>query len=721
MAQPAAAPADPPSALLEAARSIRAVLARGLSARRAPTAASKENASVPSAGSPLLAKFRALQTDVAEQDKVVAALRGMLRRGGAPDAAIDACIDKALFPGVDPPSTRRSATVADAIAPGASRELLAREIRALRAERDAAALTEMTSGRNAKLGGGGDFAARRELARVAETLERLASEAEASAEARAAAAAGNAPTTQKFSAAIPPRGTRDPTPRKPPPKTRTKPKPKEPKDPKDPKDPPPERFASSPSPSSSSAPPPPPPPPSVSAAELDAIVAARVDAQTRAMDEWRREEAERFRLALAEAKRAVEEEVRALDARRAEETSRAAREALESATRRVAEAAAEAAAANAAAAAANDSNGSGSSEALDAVLAKLEEVHRSFQRSLDESRRAAAAERAESLDRLAAAVERGVGDGIDASLVADALAARCAADANAETLRDDLRGDLASVAEEMSRAANETARTLANVERRTSALAERVDAAAEEAAAARAAASADADAGANNAAASVAASLAEEVRTTRRVLLAARAEARAERGEIKALIRSVAEGDLAEATRRLERHAEDLGAAKAEIEALREELDMEGEEEEKGGGGEEEKEGGGEEKEEEKEEKEKEEVDNEDKEKEEVEKEAEAAAAAEEETDDGSDAGSSAAASSSDEDGGAAVDAAVDAAVADAAEGAASDAGSSAGSSSREALGVAASESPERAAALADSRRAREGLEALAGGIDETR
>ena len=70
---------------------------------RAPTAASKENASVPSAGSPLLAKFRALQTDVAEQDKVVAALRGMLRRGGAPDAAIDACIDKALFPGVDPP------------------------------------------------------------------------------------------------------------------------------------------------------------------------------------------------------------------------------------------------------------------------------------------------------------------------------------------------------------------------------------------------------------------------------------------------------------------------------------------------------------------------------------------------------------------------------------------------------------------------------------------
>ena len=200
------------------------------------------------------------------------------------------------------------------------------------------------------------------------------------------------------------------------------------------------------------------------------------------------------------------------------------------------------------------------------------------------------------------------------------------------------------------------------------------------------------------------------MRTTRRVLLAARAEARAERGEIKALIRSVAEGDLAEATRRLERHAEDLGAAKAEIEALREELDMEGEEEEKEGGrgGEG---GGGEEKEEEKE----------DKEKEEVEKEAEAESAAEEETDDGSDAGSSAAASSSDEDGGAAVDAAVDAAVADAAEGAASDAGSSAGSSSREALGVAASESPERAAALADSRRAREGLEALAGGIDETR
>ena len=33
MAQPAAAPADPPSALLEAARSIRAVLARGAAAQ----------------------------------------------------------------------------------------------------------------------------------------------------------------------------------------------------------------------------------------------------------------------------------------------------------------------------------------------------------------------------------------------------------------------------------------------------------------------------------------------------------------------------------------------------------------------------------------------------------------------------------------------------------------------------------------------------------------
>ena len=84
--------------LANAARDIRAVLARGLASRKdAPT---KEN-DAPRSGAPLLAKFRAAQMDLAEQDKVIFALRAMLRGGGAPDDAIDRWIDRHLFPGVD--------------------------------------------------------------------------------------------------------------------------------------------------------------------------------------------------------------------------------------------------------------------------------------------------------------------------------------------------------------------------------------------------------------------------------------------------------------------------------------------------------------------------------------------------------------------------------------------------------------------------------------------
>lgn len=110
--------------LANAARDIRAVLARGLASRKdAPT---KEN-DAPRSGAPLLAKFRAAQADLAEQDKVISALRAMLRGGGAPDDAIDRWIDRHLFPGVDTSEGHEGV-----IAPGASRELLAREIRHLK-------------------------------------------------------------------------------------------------------------------------------------------------------------------------------------------------------------------------------------------------------------------------------------------------------------------------------------------------------------------------------------------------------------------------------------------------------------------------------------------------------------------------------------------------------------------------------------------------------------
>ena len=195
--------------LANAARDIRAVLARGLASRKdAPT---KEN-DAPRSGAPLLAKFRAAQMDLAEQDKVISALRAMLRGGGAPDDAIDRWIDRHLFPGVDTSEGHEGV-----IAPGASRELLAREIRHLKvcsrpradpraperirahsarparapattrsrpffprtfrssstqARINRSSISSLTDGPRA-LGGGGNFAARHELHRIAAVLEDL--------------------------------------------------------------------------------------------------------------------------------------------------------------------------------------------------------------------------------------------------------------------------------------------------------------------------------------------------------------------------------------------------------------------------------------------------------------------------------------------------------------------------------------------------------------------
>ena len=98
------------SALVDAARSIRGVLAKGLAAREprhghAKTARamdpSKENrmslanAHAPDEtpeerAAPLLAKFRRAQADRAEQDKIIAAMRRLLTRAGATKEMIDA-------------------------------------------------------------------------------------------------------------------------------------------------------------------------------------------------------------------------------------------------------------------------------------------------------------------------------------------------------------------------------------------------------------------------------------------------------------------------------------------------------------------------------------------------------------------------------------------------------------------------------------------------------
>lgn len=174
------------SALADAARSIRGVLAKGLAAREPrhghPKTAramdpSKENrmslanAHAPDEtpeerAAPLLAKFRRAQADRAEQDKIIAAMRRLLTRAGATKEMIDAAVDRELFPGV---STASDESV---VAFGSSRELLMREVRRLRAREKAASgtVTAKTVGPKAP-GGGGSFEARTQLARVAAALE----------------------------------------------------------------------------------------------------------------------------------------------------------------------------------------------------------------------------------------------------------------------------------------------------------------------------------------------------------------------------------------------------------------------------------------------------------------------------------------------------------------------------------------------------------------------
>ena len=174
------------SALADAARSIRGVLAKGLAAREprhghAKTARamdpSKENrmslanAHAPDEtpeerAAPLLAKFRRAQADRAEQDKIIAAMRRLLTRAGATKEMIDAAVDRELFPGVS------NASDESVVAFGSSRELLMREVRRLRAREKAASgtVTAKTVGPKAP-GGGGSFEARTQLARVAAALE----------------------------------------------------------------------------------------------------------------------------------------------------------------------------------------------------------------------------------------------------------------------------------------------------------------------------------------------------------------------------------------------------------------------------------------------------------------------------------------------------------------------------------------------------------------------
>jgi len=185
---------------LNAASRIRHLLAKGL-ASRSTVSSRKENEGGPVAQSPsaLLSKFRAAQSDLVERDKTVDALKDMLRRGGAPDAAIDRHVDKHLFPsgvvvstvgggeggGTTVGAVPNAGTVTNAastppsgtslgITPGVSRELMEREIKQLRAAlavRDGVVTSKTTN--SVKKGGGGDFAARDELNRVASSLERL--------------------------------------------------------------------------------------------------------------------------------------------------------------------------------------------------------------------------------------------------------------------------------------------------------------------------------------------------------------------------------------------------------------------------------------------------------------------------------------------------------------------------------------------------------------------
>ena len=116
------------TSVAEAARSIRVVLAKGLAGRTSSKSKSSKENDEPSGGAPLLRRFRELQTDREEQDKVIDALRSLLRDKGEQDSRIDQQVDAALFRGID----MKGGGGLPAIAHGASRELLLRELRNLK-------------------------------------------------------------------------------------------------------------------------------------------------------------------------------------------------------------------------------------------------------------------------------------------------------------------------------------------------------------------------------------------------------------------------------------------------------------------------------------------------------------------------------------------------------------------------------------------------------------
>ena len=128
-----------------------------------------------SGSSGLLRKFREAQADRAEADKTVAALRSMLLARGETDGSIDATIDEVLFKGLKGAHGVPGRGEAPTVAFGASRELLMRELRSMRARAAASrgVITEMTDG-GKSIGGGGDLGARKALSSVAAALEHLA-------------------------------------------------------------------------------------------------------------------------------------------------------------------------------------------------------------------------------------------------------------------------------------------------------------------------------------------------------------------------------------------------------------------------------------------------------------------------------------------------------------------------------------------------------------------
>lgn len=122
------------ASISEAARSIRLVLAKGLAGRSGRSSTARKENDEPGGGAPLVRRFRELQADRAEQDKVIAALRSMLRDKGVSDSRVDQAVDAALFKGVDMKAHDAAASAGGlpVIAPGASRELLMRELRNLK-------------------------------------------------------------------------------------------------------------------------------------------------------------------------------------------------------------------------------------------------------------------------------------------------------------------------------------------------------------------------------------------------------------------------------------------------------------------------------------------------------------------------------------------------------------------------------------------------------------